>query len=808
MPQKNKKLLRALWQNYSQLIVALSDDWQHADVPPIFFGKKAKDFKAVVSVPPRKFGERAAYYIENDKLIFLLSDTDYPNVDFQKDPPFVAGTFNKWKGCGIKKWQLKQEAQGPYWSLKVKPEDCLKGTEAVRFKFITAAGHWLEPPSEAPNLSINEDNVRNFEVYRNRTGRHLFECTLKEPIKHLGPEEVLYKDDSSKERLKIDYGPLLWKSQTSKPLGARVEGSKTYFSLFAPRATAVEVRIYKKLGEAGHCYNLLCNEIGLWEIELEEDLSGSYYHYHVDGAKEDNFSCFNKDFKILDPYAKATVGREGPAIIVPQSRFERNKKSFHPPHWQDLVVLEAHVRDLIAKAPIEMSDEDRLGFKGLAKWVRSERCYLKELGVNAIELQPIQEFDNVKSQDYHWGYMSVNYFSPDSTYASDPKNASQIEEFRDVVDAFHESNMAVILDVVYNHVGEPNSLIHVDKYYYFEADPDGHLMNWSGCGNDFRANTPMGTRLIIDSLLHLIEAYDVDGFRFDLAELLGVDVLKEIEVALKKVKPSIILIAEPWSFRGHIGLALKDTGWSSWNDGYREFVRKYVMGEGNQDGLAYFLGGSTGFLSAWPAQSVNYTESHDDYCWLDRITENPKNNGSHPTWNDRRRTHLMGAILMMSLGIPMLAQGQDMLRSKQGVHNTYQRGDLNALDYDRALEYSSTHSYFRRLIEFRLSAKGHLLRLFEAPSPGYLKKFGADGLSSMLMLYNADHSRGPDQLLFAINPHFEEVKIHVGDLNPDGFVQIADHERFESSGLKSSWIRWEHSYICLPPVGCAIWLKP
>jgi pullulanase len=131
--------------------------------------------------------------------------------------------------------------------------------------------------------------------------------------------------------------------------------------------------------------------------------------------------------------------------------------------------------------------------------------------------------------------------------------------------------MAVLLDVVFNHVGEPAHLMFIDKLYYFEQDASGQLANWSGCGNDLRAGAAMSKRLIIDSCTHLIRAYGVDGFRFDLAELLGVEVLKEIEVALKTVKPDLILIAEPWSFRGHIAAGLRDTGWASWNDGYRDF---------------------------------------------------------------------------------------------------------------------------------------------------------------------------------------------------------------------------------------------
>ena len=248
----------------------------------------------------------------------------------------------------------------------------------------------------------------------------------------------------------------------------------------------------------------------------------------------------------------------------------------------------------------------------------------------------------------------------------------------------------------------------------------------------------MARRLIIDSCLHYIEAYGVDGFRFDLAELLGVEVLREIEAALKRVKPDVILIAEPWSFRGHIAGALRDTGWASWNDGYRNFVRDYVRGNGEPERMEYFLRGSPWYFAKWPAQTVNYTESHDDRTWIDMITENPNHDGFVPTANDRRRTHLMAAMLFMSLGIPMIAAGQDFLRSKHGVNNTYLRGDLNALDYRRLYRYLGTHAYFADWIAFRRGESGRLLRQWARPSEGFFQFVHAKGSPALAVVYNAD----------------------------------------------------------------------
>jgi len=592
-----------------------------------------------------------------------------------------------------------------------------------------------------------------------------------------------------------------------RPLGARVEDGGTAFRLFAPRASRVTLVFFKHL-DAPEPTSLELERLddGVWEARHPADLHGWYYYYRVEGRVRGPSGHFNKDFRVLDPYALAAVGPAGPGIVWDIRRIQRPAAWFEPPPWHDLAILEVHVRDLIARAPLELDDEERCGFTGLRKWLEIQGCYLTSLGINAVELQPVQEFGDVyDKRDYHWGYMPVSYFSPESSYAQVPECGSQIEELQGLVAAFHRLGIAVILDVVYNHVGEPNHLLHIDKEYYFHLDEEGGLTSWSGCGNDLRCDTPMGRRLIIDSLIYLVETFDLDGFRFDLAELIGTPVLKEIEIALKRVKPSIVLIAEPWSFRGHIALELRETGFASWNDRYRDFLRDYVLGQGNQEGLRYFINGSLTHLAAWPAQTLNYVESHDDHCWIDKVTENPHHQGQFPTPNDRRRTHLMVAILMSSLGIPMLAAGQDFLRSKNGIHNSYRSGEVNAIDYHRLLAFSGSHEYFRQWIRFRLSERGRLFRLEARPGDGFLRFFGAEHGSALAVLFNADRSQGPRRLLFAVNPHHATTHIGLGELRLAGWRQLADHERFDPDGLECARLPCVHSRLELPPLSCGLW---
>jgi pullulanase len=309
--------------------------------------------------------------------------------------------------------------------------------------------------------------------------------------------------------------------------------------------------------------------------------------------------------------------------------------------------------------------------------------------------------------------------------------------------------------------------------------------------------------------VHLIETYGVDGFRFDLAELLGVEVLRAIEVALKRVKPDVVLIAEPWSFRGHIAGALRDTGWASWNDGYRDFVRAYLRGQGESGRMEYFLRGSPWYFAKWPAQTINYTESHDDRTWIDSITENPNFDGFVPTATDRRRTHLMAALLFMSIGIPMISAGQDFLRSKRGVNNTYQRGDLNALDYRRLHRFLSTHIYFADWIAFRRSELGRLLRHWSRPSEGFFQFFHAKEAPAFAVIYNADYSQGTPRLLFAVNPAAHDATIALGGAvagnQPGTWRHVADHDRFYFEPRRAS--PPVESELVIPPLGCGLWIS-
>ncbi|HTB63481.1 MAG TPA: alpha-amylase family glycosyl hydrolase [Opitutales bacterium] len=804
-----RHILEAFWETRERGLAILAQDWTDpARPPPLLLNPGGQQPRLLRQLSPFIYGRRAGYFIQGADIEFVFWPPYYPNLDWEDERIYVGGDFNGWnKAVGDANWLLRREIRDgqSYLVLRMPKEKCL-GPKATRFKFISGEGRWLELPMEVINR-VRDGDYENYVIEPNRTGLHVFYFWSEEPHYLLKRAELVWAEDNEHETCPIINTDYLLSHATDRPLGAQPEADRTVFSLFAPRASSVSLRIYDNpAGQFTLQVDLSRHHDGCWETTLPHNLHGQFYDYHVEGENYDGTRLFNPRVRILDPYALATVGHKGPGIVLDATKLPQAKQCFMPPSWHDLVIVETHVRDLIARAPLKMSPEERRGFKGLAKWLRSPDCYLRQLGVNAVELQPVQEFDNEKPEDYHWGYMPVNYFSPASAYCTDPAHGTQIPEFKDLVDAFHEAGMAVILDVVYNHVGEPNHLFSIDKFYYFTCDHEGHLTNWSGCGNDLRTTTPMARRLVIDSLIHLVRTFDVDGFRFDLADLVGLAMLKEVEVALKAVKPSIILIAEPWSFKGHIGHALRHTGWSSWNDHFREFITQYVCGQGNAEGLRFFLSGSPGSIAMWPAQTVNYTQSHDDRAWEDRITENSGNRGDSPTPTDIRRHHLFAAILFSALGMPMLAQGQDFLHSKQGVNNTYLRGDLNALDYTRLDKFRATHDYFSAWIKFRLSPAGRHFRHDGNPPTGYFESFTVPDTSATGLLYNANSSLGTDQLFFAANPHPHPITLDTGALPAEKFIQLANADMLKPEGLdKTACYKWENGKLELPPLSAGLW---
>lgn len=607
---------------------------------------------------------------------------------------------------------------------------------------------------------------------------------------------------------------------SEKPLGPRVEGNppQTVFRIFSPRARKVVLKRFedhqmkRPLGEVQG----LKDTDGVWEMRIPGTHWGTFYGFTIDGPTGEG-EGFNPKKIWPDPYARAGVYHTGLSLLKdmtqPTDLFKGwTDQNYTTPKMEDLVIWEASVRDLTSHVSSKVEAGERGKFAGLRKTavLGSGIDHMKALGINAVEFLPIFEFDDEPPGSYHWGYMTSLYFAPDAWYGTSPFGA-QVDECKSLIDTLHGKDIAVVLDVVYNHTGEPHVFMGADRKYFHRHDGNLSLLNFSGCGNDFKSENPMARRMIIDSLEFWVREYHVDGFRFDLAELLDLETLHQIEKRLRAIKPDIILIAEPWSFRGTLKGQLKGTSWTSWNDDFRNRVKEGAAGKGKSHELAEVLTGSMNLWTANPLESVNYVESHDNYTLIDHLTTQAGHDGSHPTPLDIQRDLLCAAATLLSPGIPMIAQGQEMLRSKRGNENSYNAGDaVNAVDYSLREKFPDVFAFYQGLIQFRLSDGGRLLRTVNMADVGtevfyshhvagvaILRKEVTDSKHQLLLLFNFDQSK-PARFHLKLPAGTWCRRIGSGKAFPPGSISMRE--------LRVSRSEQENVALDVPPIGVEAWV--
>lgn len=561
---------------------------------------------------------------------------------------------------------------------------------------------------------------------------------------------------------------------SSKSLGHTIENHVHVFRLFAPRAKWVKLVLFVDYHD--HCdtqIDMAKDHNGVWEAKIEHLDNERYYGYRVDGP-EDETELFDSSIVLADPYSHAVVTKNhflhpAKTLLFPPIDFDWEGESWMKIDPEDLVIYEMHVRDMTLHSSSEIPKQLRGTYMGLASLEGSGGIkHLLELGVNCVELMPVQEFGNIevdyKNEDLeilndwnayernHWGYMTSYFFAPESYYATDGsmipnayngQDGRAINELKILVKTLHHQGIAVIMDVVYNHVSQYdlNPLKYVDKKYYFRLDYDQNLTTDSGCGNDFKTERPMSQKLIVDSLLFWMTEYHIDGFRFDLATMIDHDTLKQLTRVLRKVNPNVILIAEPWGGGKYDLHGFSALGWGAWNDLFRNGIK----GQNPHDGMGLifgrFWGGqnsdyvknlilgsvqSSGGPFLKSAHTVNYLESHDDYSLGDFIRIGLRevdpslpvdNLNTHARLSENQlKLHKLAAlVLMTSRGAVMIHAGQEFGRSKviaptqlpdtySGFidHNSYNKDDeTNWINYIHMRMNRELTDYYSGLIALR-----------------------------------------------------------------------------------------------------------
>lgn len=538
--------------------------------------------------------------------------------------------------------------------------------------------------------------------------------------------------------------------------------------LFKPQAPKPYARIpFPDSYRIGDTYSMLVYDIKPDEFEYAFSFDGPY-----EPAKG---LLFNEENVLLDPYSRAVTGQrkwgekpeggkdfEYRARVVKSSFDWGNIKQLEQP-FEDLVIYEIHVRGYTKDKSSGVSAPGT--FAGL----KDKIPYLKDLGINAVELMPIFEFDEMESarvvdgvQLYnYWGYNTVSFFAPNTSYAFNEEHNHEGDELKSLIKALKENGIEVILDVVFNHTAEGNemgpcfSFKGIDNNVYYMLTPDAHYYNFSGCGNVMNCNHPVVRNFIIDCLRHWAIEYRVDGFRFDLASILGRDqngapmanppILESL--AFDPVLGKMKLIAEAWDAGGlyQVGSFPSWNRWAEWNGRYRDDMRSFLKGDDGMAGNAITrITGSRDLYSPESRghkASVNFLTCHDGFTLYDLYSYNKKHNEKNgwnntdgdnnghswncgaegetddPNVNGLRRRLIKNAFaaLLCSRGPAMFFAGDEFCNTQFGNNNAYcQDNIISWLDWSRLEEFKEIHDFVRHMIQFR---KEHpILRKMTKPS--------------------------------------------------------------------------------------------
>ncbi len=518
----------------------------------------------------------------------------------------------------------------------------------------------------------------------------------------------------------------------------------TQFTLWAPTADEVRLMLYEA-GEGGHAYETVSMERaeeGTWKTKVEKGLKGKFYTFNVKIGEK-----WQGDTPGINAKAVGVNGKRAAIIDLRETDPEGWAEDKRPPLASpaDIIIYEVHHRDFSVHPSsgiehkgkfLAMTETGTKNPGGMATGID----HLKELGVTHVHILPSYDYASVDEtrldeNKYNWGYDPLNYNVPEGSYSTDPYRPEvRIREFKQMVQALHKAGIRVVLDVVYNHTfntAESNFERTVPGYFYRQK-PDGTLADGSACGNETASNRPMMRKYMIESVLYWINEYHIDGFRFDLMGIHDIETMNEIRKAASAVDPTIFIYGEGWAASApqmpEDSLAMKANtykmpGIAAFSDEMRDALRgpfnnneqgAFLAGlPGGEESIKFGIAGavkhpqinndSVNYSKApWagqPTQMISYVSCHDDMCLVDRLKASVP--GITPE-ELVRLDKLAQTAVFTSQGVPFIYAGEEVMRDKKGVHNSYQSPDsINAIDWDRKTLNADAFAYYKGLIQLR-----------------------------------------------------------------------------------------------------------
>lgn len=634
------------------------------------------------------------------------------------------------------------------------------------------------------------------------------------------------------------------------PLGVTwIEEEQAYnFALFSAHAIGVTLLLYSEKDLLHPVYKQSLDYLthrsgGIWHIRIPGSTAreARYYAYRVEGPfAPEQGQRFDSDKILMDPYTKSVYFPPGftrQASIGPGSNAGKTPLGFIPPpendfdwgtderpiHTHDAVIYELHVRGFTRCSNSGVDPDKRGTYAGLIQKIP----YLQELGITAVELMPVFQFD--PQEGGYWGYMPLNFFAPHHEYALGRTEGEQINEFQSMVKAFHAAGIEVILDVVYNHTAEGNELGPTYNFKglgnatYYLLEPDRvHYRNDAGTGNTLHCANPIVRKMILDSMRYWVTEMHVDGFRFDLASIFtrnddGSLNLKDppilSEINADPAFAGIRLIAEAWDVStDELGRSFPGFFWLQWNGQFRDDVRSFVKGDEDKVGtlMTRIYGSGDLFPDTLanvyhPYQSVNYVTSHDGFCLYDLAAYSQKHNeanGNNNTdgtdynlsWNcgwegdagappevlelRQRQIKNFCSILILSNGTPMFCAGDEFMRTQGGNNNPYnQDNETTWVDWDLRTKNQTIYRFFQKMIAFR---KSH-------PSLGRsrfwrddVRWYGTDGSTDLspqshtLAFCLRGASQKDQDIYVMINAYWQDLTFTIQEGDPPDWKRVVD----------------------------------
>ena len=581
--------------------------------------------------------------------------------------------------------------------------------------------------------------------------------------------------------------------------------AETKFSLWSPVAEEVKVLLYES-GHEGSAYvthAMKKGTDGTWKVTISEDLHGKFYTFNV---------------KVDGKWLGDTPGIMAKAVGVNGKRAAvLDLNSTDPEGWEndvrpvlnnfaDIVVYEMHHRDFSTDSVSGITNKGKflaLTEQGTKSSLGEKTGidHLIELGVNHVHILPSYDYASVdesqlEKNQYNWGYDPVNYNVPDGSYSTDPYNPSvRIKEFKQMVQALHKAGIRVVLDVVYNHTFDivNSNFEKTVPGYFYRFNSEGKYADASGCGNETASDRAMMRKYMIESVLHWVNEYHIDGFRFDLMGIHDIETMNEIRAELNKIDPTIFVYGEGWAAGApqmpQEELAMKANahkmpGIAVFCDEMRDGLR----GPFNNDKQGAFLTGLPGHemsimyglvgciphpqiindsvnysKEAWaaqPTQMISYVSCHDDMCLADRIKSTLPENA---TMEERVALHkLAETFVFTSQGVPFIFTGDEVMRDKKGVHNSYNSPDeINTIDWKQKTTYREVFDYIKDLIALR---KAHpAFRMGDADMVRKHMEFLPVKDSNLIAFILKDNANGDSwkNIIVAFNSRQEPAKVTI-----------------------------------------------